>query len=317
VLFINVPIGAVSALLAIRLIAESRAEVGHRSFDLPGAATVTAGLTAAVYAIVQAESIGSTATRTLALSAAAAVLLGAFVAIERRATAPLVPFGIFRLRTVAGANVTMLFVGAAMFGLFYFLSLSMQQVLDYSALETGLAQLPVAGTLVLTAGLISPLVTRVGSKPVTLTGLVTFAIGLAWFSRMPADADFVADLLGPSLIVGVGLAATFVALTVSAVDGIADAESGLASGLINTTQQIGGALGLAVLTAVATGRTDSVSGEVGPATALNKGFQAGLLVAAAIVIVAVVLNAVVSRGSRPAPAHDHSQAAATAAPDQT
>jgi MFS family permease len=198
----------------------------------------------------------------------------------------------------------MLLVGASMFALFYFLSLSMQQVLGYSALETGLAQLPLAGTLVLAAGAIAPLVTRLGSKPVTLAGLVTFAIGLAWFSRMPADADFVADLLGPSLVVAVGLAATFVSLTVSAVDGIAENESGLASGLINTSQQIGGALGLAVLTAVASSRTESVAGEVAPPVALNEGFQAALLVAAGIVVAAVVLTAVFARGSRPAPSED-------------
>jgi EmrB/QacA subfamily drug resistance transporter len=301
VLFINVPIGIVAALLTFRLIRESRADVAQRSFDLPGAATVTTGLTAAVYGIVEAEKIGWTSIRTLAVFAAAAVLLGAFVVIERRAVAPLVPFRIFRLRTVSGANVTMLFAGAAMFGLFYFLSLSMQQVLGYSALEAGLAQLPLAGTLVLAAGAIAPLVTRLGSKPVTLAGLVTFAAGLVWFSRMPADADFVVDLLGPSLVVAVGLAATFVALTVASVDGITDSESGLASGLINTSQQIGGALGLAVLTAVATGRTESVAGEVAPAVALNEGFQAGLLVAAGLVVVAVVLNAVFARGTQPAP----------------
>jgi Major Facilitator Superfamily len=313
VLFINVPIGIAAALLSFRLIAESRAEVKRRSFDLPGAATVTAGLTAAVYGIVEAEQAGWTSTRTLAVFAAAAVLLGAFVAIERRAFAPLVPFRIFRLRTVAGANLTMLLVGAAMFGLFYFLSLSMQQVLGWSALETGLAQLPLAGTLVLAAGGVSPLVTRFGSKPVTLAGLVLFAGGLAWFSRMPADADFVADLLGPSLVVAVGLAATFVSLTVSAVDGIAENESGLASGLINTSQQIGGALGLAVLTAVATGRTENVTGEVGPAVALNEGFQAALLVAAGIVVAAVVLTAVFARGSRPNPTDGRRTAEETAA----
>jgi EmrB/QacA subfamily drug resistance transporter len=310
VLFINVPIGIVAALLSFRLIAESRADVEKRSFDLPGAATVTTGLTAAVYAIVEAEKVGWTSTRTIAIFAAAAVLLGAFVVIERRAVAPLVPFRIFRLRTVAGANVTMFLVGASMFGLFYFLSLSMQQVLGYSALEAGLAQLPLAGTLVVAAGIVAPLVTRLGSKPVTLAGLVIFAAGLAWFSRMPADADFVADLLGPSLVVAVGLAATFVALTVSAVEGIKEAESGLASGLINTSQQIGGALGLAVLSAVATARTDSLAGDVGAATALNEGFQAGLLVAAAIVVVAVVLTAVIARGSRPMPSLGRPETAA-------
>jgi MFS family permease len=301
VLFINVPIGVAAAPLSFRLIGESRAEVEQRSFDLPGAATVTAGLTAAVYAIVEAEQVGWTSTRTLGVFAAAAVLLGAFVWIERRAVAPLVPFAIFRLRTVAGANLTMLLVGAAMFGLFYFLSLSMQQVLGFSALETGLAQLPLAATLVLAAGAIAPIVTRMGSKPVTLAGLVAFAAGLVWFSRMHAEAEFVADLLGPSLVVGVGLAATFVSLTVSAVEGITDAESGLASGLINTSQQIGGVLGLAVLTAVATGRTASVAGDLGPAIALNEGFQLALLVAAGLVAVAVILTALVAHGSRPNP----------------
>jgi EmrB/QacA subfamily drug resistance transporter len=304
VLFINVPIGIAAALLSFRLIAESRAEVAKRSFDLPGAATVTGGLTAAVYGIVEAESNGWSSTTTLGVFAAAALLLGAFVVIERRAVAPLVPFSIFRLRTVAGANLTMLLVGASMFALFYFLSLSMQQVLGYTALETGLAQLPLAGTLVLAAGAIAPLVTRLGSKPVTLAGLVLFAIGLAWFSRMPADADFLADLLGPSLVVAVGLAATFVSLTVSAVDGIADNESGLASGLINTSQQIGGALGLAVLTAVATSRTESAASELAPAVALNEGYQTALLVAAGIVIAAVALTAAFAHGSRPAPAED-------------
>jgi EmrB/QacA subfamily drug resistance transporter len=313
VLFINVPIGIAAALLSFRLIRESRAEVEHRSFDLPGAATVTAGLTAAVYGIVEAEKVGWTSARTLATFAAAAVLLGAFVAIERRAAAPLVPFRIFRLRTVAGANLTMFFVGASMFGLFYFLSLSMQQVLAWSALETGLAQLPLAGTLVLAAGGVSPLVTRLGSKPVTLAGLVAFAAGLVWFSRMPADADFVTDLLGPSLVVGVGLAATFVSLTVSAVEGISESESGLASGLINTTQQIGGALGLAVLTAVATSRTENLAEEAGPAVALNEGFQAALLVAAGIVAVAVALTALVARGSRPTPTADQPATSGAAA----
>ncbi|MDO3702700.1 DHA2 family efflux MFS transporter permease subunit [Micromonospora sp. C28SCA-DRY-2] len=299
VLFINVPIGAATALLSLRLIPESRGHAGRDGFDLAGAATVTGGLTAAVYGIVEAESAGWAAPTTLGVFAAAAVLLGAFVIIERRATSPVLPFAIFRLRTVLGANVTMLFVGAAMFGLFYFLSLSMQQVLGYTPLQTGLAQLPVAGTLVVAAGLISPLVTRIGSKPVTLAGLAAFAAGLVWFSRMPADAGFVTDLLGPSLVVGVGLAATFVALTVSSVEGITDAESGLASGLINTTQQIGGALGLAALTAVAAGRTDSSLNGAVPAIALNEGFQAGLLVAAGIVAAAVALTAIVSRGSRP------------------
>ena len=169
--------------------------------------------------------------------------------------------------------------------------------------------------LVLAAGVVAPLVTRLGSKPVTLAGLVTFAAGLAWFSRMPADAAFVADLLGPSLVVAVGLAATFVALTVSAVEGIDESEAGLASGLINTSQQIGGALGLAVLTAVATSRTDGVAGDVTRTVALNEGFQAGLLVAAGFVVVAVVLTAVIAQGSRPSRGQEERGTAAAVAPE--
>jgi EmrB/QacA subfamily drug resistance transporter len=205
VLFINVPIGAVTALLAFRVIAESRAEGVARSFDLPGAITVTGGLSAAVYAIVGAEQVGWGGARTLAFFGLAALLLAAFVLVERRAVAPLVPFAVFRLRSVTSANVSMLIVGGVMFGMF-FLSLYMQQVLGYSPLETGLALLPLAGTLVVAAGAAAPLLTRYGVKPVLLAGLVLFAGGTAWFSRMPADGEFIADLLGPSLLVGLGRA---------------------------------------------------------------------------------------------------------------
>jgi EmrB/QacA subfamily drug resistance transporter len=233
VLFVNVPIAAGAAVLSFRFISESRAAVAVRSFDLPGAAAVTAGLSAAVYAIVGAESAGWGSTRTIGLFALAAVVLAGFVAIERRSKAPLVPFEIFRLRTVLGANVAMFVVGAAVFGLFFFLSIYMQAVLGYTALETGVAQLPLAGTIVLAAGAVSPLVTRLGSKPVLLAGLVLFAGGMGWFSLMPADGSFVADLLGPSLLVGLGLAASFIALTVTSVEGVDEHQYGLASGLIN------------------------------------------------------------------------------------
>jgi EmrB/QacA subfamily drug resistance transporter len=300
VLFINVPIGAVAAALSFRLISESRAPTAGRRFDLAGAATVTGGLSAAVYAIVGAESAGWGSTRTIAFFAVAAALLTGFVAIERRAAAPLVPFDIFRLRTVLGANVAMLVVGAAMFGLFFVLSIYMQQVLGYSALETGVAQLPLAGTIVLAAGVVSPLVTRFGSKPILLAGLVLFAGGMGWFAQMPADGSFVADLLGPSLLVGLGLAATFIALTVTAVEGVSAQQYGLASGLINTTQQIGGALGLAILAAVGNGRTSGLLDDgSNPVVALTEGFQAGLLVATGFAVAAIVLVAALAGGTPP------------------
>ena len=300
VLFVNVPIAAGAAALSFRFISESRAAVAVRSFDLPGAAAVTAGLSAAVYAIVGAESAGWGSPRTIGLFALAAALLAGFVAIERRSKAPLVPFEIFRLRTVLGANVAMFVVGAAMFGLFFFLSIYMQAVLGYTALESGVAQLPLAGTIVLAAGAVSPLVTRLGSKPVLLTGLVLFAGGMAWFSLMPADGSFVSDLLGPSLLVGLGLAASFIALTVTSIDGVDEQQYGLASGLINTTQQIGGALGLAVLAAVANGRTSGLL-EHGtePAGALTEGFQLAVLIGAGFVVTAIALAAVLAGGSKP------------------
>jgi EmrB/QacA subfamily drug resistance transporter len=300
VLFINVPIGAATAALAFRLISESRARTAGRRFDLAGAAAVTGGLSAAVYAIVEAESAGWGSTRTIAFFAAAASLLAVFVAIELRTAAPLVPFDIFRLRTVLGANVAMLIVGAAMFGLFFFLSIYMQQVLGYSALETGVAQLPLAGTIVLAAGVVSPLVTRLGSKPVLLAGLVLFAGGMGWFARMPAQGSFASDLLGPSLLVGLGLAATFIALTVTSVEGVSAHQYGLASGLINTTQQIGGALGLAILAAVANSRTSGLLDDGSePVVALTEGFQTGLLVATGFAVAAIALVAALAGGTPP------------------
>jgi EmrB/QacA subfamily drug resistance transporter len=298
VLFINVPIGVVTAALAFFLIKESRVEMAGRRFDLAGAAAVTGGLSLAVYAIVGAESAGWGSTRTIALFAGAFALLALFVVIERRTAAPLVPFSIFSLRTVRGANAAMLLVGGAMFGLFFFLSIYMQQVLGYSAVETGVAQLPLAGTVVVAAGAVSPLVTRLGSKPVLLTGLVLFTAGMAWFARMPADGSYVADLLGPSLLVGLGLAATFVPLTVTAIEGVSTQQYGLASGLINTSQQIGGALGLAILAAVANTRTSNLLTSGGdPTTALTEGFQTALLVGAGLSAVAIVLVAVFAGGT--------------------
>ena len=300
VLFVNVPIAAGAAGLSLRLIDESRAEAAGRSFDFAGAATVTGGLSAAVYAIVEAESAGWGSTRTIAFFAIAAALLAAFLAVERRTASPLIPFEIFRLRTVLGANVAMVIVAAAMFGLFFFLSIYLQVVLGYSALEAGVAQLPLAGTLVLAAAGVSPLVTRFGSKPVLLGGLVVLAAGMVGFAQVPADGSFVADLLGPSLLVAFGMAATFIALTVTSVDGVSAHQYGLASGLINTTQQIGGALGLAILAAVANSRTSSLLERGGdPIVALTEGFQSALLVAAGFVVAAIVLVAVLADGTEP------------------
>jgi EmrB/QacA subfamily drug resistance transporter len=294
VLFVNVPLALGAAVLAPRLFSETRI-AGSRKIDLAGAVAVTSGMALAVYALVEANGAGWGSAQTLGLLAAAGALLAAFVVIQARVAEPLMPLAIFRNPHVRAANVTMVAAGAAMLGLFFFLSLYLQQVLGYSALEAGVSQLPLAGTLVLAAGAAGPLAERLGVKPVLLTGLAVFAIGLAWFSRVSADGTFLADILGPSLLVGLGLAATFVSLTIESVSGVDGDRYGLASGLVNTSQQIGGALGLAILTAVA----DQVTGIAV--------FQHALLFAAGTAAAAFVAAAALTPGYRPAAV----QAAAT------
>jgi EmrB/QacA subfamily drug resistance transporter len=293
VLLVNVPVALGAAALAPRLLAESRVAAGDgRSLDLAGAALATSATVAAVYALVEANSAGWASAQTLGLLGGAAALLAAFVAVEARVAQPLVPLDVFRNRHVASANVTMVAAGAAMFGLFFFLSLYLQQVLGYSALKAGVSQLPLAGTLVVAAGVAGPLAERRGTRPVLLVGLALFAGGMAWFSRLPVDGAFLADVLGPSLLVGLGLALTFVALTIGSVAGVDDRRYGLASGLINTSQQIGGAIGLGVLTAMADqGARHSAAHGV---AAANDGFQLALLVAAGAAVLALAAAALLA-----------------------
>jgi EmrB/QacA subfamily drug resistance transporter len=299
VLLVNVPIALGAAAITPRLLAESRVADDGRSLDLAGAVLVTSALVAAVYALVEANGAGWTSAQTLGLLGAAAALLAAFVAVEARVAQPLVPLDVFKNRHVAAANVTMVAAGAAMFGLFFFLSLYLQQVLGYSALKAGVSQLPLAGTLVVAAGAAGPLAERHGTRPVLLSGLALFAGGMAWFSRLPVDGAFLADVLGPSLLVGLGLALTFVALTIGSVTGVDDRRYGLASGLINTSQQIGGAIGLAVLTAMADqGARHSAAHGV---AAANDGFQLALLVAAGAAVLALAAAALMAPRDGAAP----------------
>ena len=251
VLWVNVPIGIGAALLAPRLILESRADSATRTFDIPGALSVTAGLSILVYALVEAPDAGWGSGQTIGLLALAAGLLAAFVAIELRSKAPLMPFSIFRNRTLTGANVVGILTGASLFSMFFFISLYMQNVLGFSAIEAGLAYLPLAVSIIISAGIASQLVTKVGFKPILALGMLFVSAGLLWFSQISAGGSFVADVLGPSLLAAVGLGFAFVPQTIAAMSGVADREAGLASGLINTSQQIGGALGLAVLSSVA------------------------------------------------------------------
>jgi EmrB/QacA subfamily drug resistance transporter len=302
VMWVNVPVALVVLALTPGLIPESRSESQTRTFDLAGAVTVTAGLSLLVYAIVDAESAGWDSTQTIVLLAAAVGLLGVFTAIELRSQAPLVPFSIFRKRTLTGANVVGLMVGGSLFAMFFFITLYMQQVLGYSPIKAGLSYLPLSVAIILSAGVASQLVTKIGFKPVLAVGLALVTAGLVWFAQISVDGGFTADILGPSLLAAVGLGFAFVTTTIAAVSGIEDREQGLASGLINTSQQVGGALGLAILATVANSRTEDAIAEAGgnPAAlpgALVEGFQAAFLGAAVIAAIGLVLTFVLIRSS--------------------
>jgi EmrB/QacA subfamily drug resistance transporter len=292
VLLVNVPIGLLMTFLSPRLLVESRRESGTRYFDVAGAVTVTAGLAVFVYALVDANQAGWGSARTLGLLGASVALLATFVAIESRAGHPLMPFSIFRLRTLRGANVVGLLIGMSLFSMFFFISLYLQQVLHYSALKAGFAYLPLALFIIFSAGAASQLVTRIGFKPTLMTGLLFIAAGLLWFSRVSADGGYVSDVLFPSILAAIGLGFSFVPVTIAAVTGTTPAEAGLASGLINTSQQVGGALGLAILVAVANGRTDNViaSGVHDRAVSLTEGFQSAFLVGAGFAVLGAVLT---------------------------
>jgi EmrB/QacA subfamily drug resistance transporter len=301
VLFVNVPITAVAVLLSPRLLPESRNE-GERHFDIAGATTITAGLSLLVYALVDANNAGWASTQTLGLGAIALALIAAFVLIELRTKAPLVPFpGIFRLRTITGINITALFIAMSLFSMFFFVSLYMQQVLGYDALKAGLSYLPLAGGIIVSAGLASGLVTRFGFKPVLVSGLILTAAGLIWFAQVSPHGSYASDILGPSLLAAFGLGFAFVPMTIAAVAGVRQDEAGLASGLINTSQQVGGALGLAILATIANGKTDDVmaAAKGNPKelpVALTEGFQSALTVGAGFAIAGAILALVLISG---------------------
>jgi EmrB/QacA subfamily drug resistance transporter len=299
VLWVNVPVSLVAFALTPRLIAESRASGEAKAFDVAGAVTVTAALSILVYAVVDAEKSGWGSSKTLGLLALAALLLAAFIAIELRARKPLIPFSIFRIRTLTGANIVGLLVGASLFSMFYFISLYMQQVLGYSAIHAGLSYLPLALTIMASAGIASGLVTKVGYKPILAVGLLFIVAGLAWFSQISVGGGFTTDILGPSLLAAAGLGFSFVTTTIAAVSGVEEKEAGLASGLINTSQQIGGALGLAVLSSIATSRTTNFlgNGEGGLKEGLTHGFQAAFLGGAGIAFLGFILTLVLIKGS--------------------
>ena len=300
VLWVNVPIGIVVAILAPRLLVESRRESDLHHFDALGAITVTAGLSLLVFALVDTINEGWGSTQTLTLLAISLALIAAFVFIELRSRDPLMPFGIFRLRTLTGANIVGLLVGAALFAMFFFLSRYMQEVLGYSALKAGVSYLPLALAIIGSAGAASVLVTKMGFKKVLLAGLTLIAIALLWLGQVPTNGSYVSDLLGPMVVAAIGLGFAFVPVTIAAVSRVSEHESGLASGLINTSQQIGGALGLAVLGTIASSRTtDMIAAAQGaPAAvpeALTEGFQLAFTTGAGFAVIGIIATLLLVR----------------------
>src|SRR4051812_11307114 len=301
IFFVNTPIAIGAALLAPRLIDESSADARIRTFDAAGAVTVTAGLSLLVYAMVDATNAGWGSTKTITLLAVSVALLVAFVVIELRSRAPLVPFRVFRLPNITGANVSGLLIGASLFSMFFFVSLYMQQVLGYSPLKSGFSYLPLALTIIVSAGVASQLVSRFGFKPILVGGMVLVAIGLLLFSRVPVDGSFAADVLPASLVAAAGLGFSFVPVTIAAVSGVRDDDAGLASGLINTSQQVGGALGLAILSTISISRTDDLMVAAHGAKselphALTEGFSSAFTAGAGFAILGVVLALLMIKG---------------------
>jgi EmrB/QacA subfamily drug resistance transporter len=291
VFFVNVPVGLAALALAPGLL-ERDVRRAEGRLDVAGAALITAALVVLVFGLVEAPDAGWSSARTLALLAGAIALLAAFVLVESRASTPIVPLSTFRRRTTSAANAIAVLQGAIVFATFLLLSLYMQQVLDYSALEAGLAYLTTALVAIASAAGAQATISRAGVKPVLLVGLGAFVVAQVWFTALSPDGGYATDLLLGMVAMGVGVGASFVAVSVAAVAGSTDADAGLASGLVTTAQQIGGALGVAVLTAVAVARTqdDLAAGSPMP-TALTEGFAVAFLVAAAIALISLLLAA--------------------------
>jgi EmrB/QacA subfamily drug resistance transporter len=290
IFFVNVPVGVLTFLAATRLVPESKDEHVHKGYDLAGAVTVTGGLMALVYGLVNSASHGWSSTTTIVSFVAAAVLLTAFVAIEQRSAEPLVRLSIFRVRSLLTANLAMFLAFSGMFAMFFFNSLYIQRVLGFGPLKAGVSFLPFTAGVMLSAGLASGFAPRIGVRPVAAAGMVLTVIGMILFARMPVDGSYAVDVL-PGMIVGsLGMGAIFMPLTLVATTGLEDEDQGLASGLFNTSQQVGGALGLAILTTIATGHTHGSS-----AAAQVHGFHwafagAGVLVAGSLVVMLALLR---------------------------
>jgi EmrB/QacA subfamily drug resistance transporter len=295
IFFVNVPVGVLVLALTRPIVPESRADLGHRRFDVPGAVSVTSGLALLVYAISKAPDVGWATGRTIGLLVLSAAILAAFVAWELRVTAPLMPFSIFRNRSLTAANVVGLMLGAVIYANFFILTLYVQQILGWSALRTGLTFLATAGTAVIWAGVAQVLVTKVGPRPVMTVGLVILALSVLGYTRLPVQGHYWPDLLPIYLTFSVGMVFGFVAVSIAAFIGVPQHLAGLASGLMNTSQQIGGAIGVAVASTIFTSKAKS--GHFTP-NAFTSGYHWAFVSLAAFALFGAAAAFVLLRGIR-------------------
>jgi EmrB/QacA subfamily drug resistance transporter len=297
IFWLNVPVGAIALLLIRRVVPETRSDTTRRRYDPLGAVTVTGALVLLAYAIAQAPRVGWGASRTIAELAIGVALLGAFLLIESRGEAPLMPLRIFRLRTLAGANAVGFLLGASFYAFIFIGTLYMQQVLGYSALQGGFAWATTGVASMLFAGISQMLVTKVSAKLVLAFGMTVLAAGVVWTAQAPVHGHYLADLFGPFLLgVGMGTAFTFIPIQIAALAGVAEREAGLASGLIYTSQELGGALGIAIASSIATGHTATLMrGGDTLRLALTGGFHSALWVCGAIAVLAIPVTFLLMR----------------------
>jgi EmrB/QacA subfamily drug resistance transporter len=312
ILFINIPVGVLGAMAAMRFIPQSsRTAAGERHFDVAGALSVTAGLVLLTFAIVRTDVNGWGSAATLLVAGAGLALLVLFVAIERRARRPLVPLRIFSSRTLTAANLVVFLLGSSVFAMWYFVSLYLQQVLGYSPIDAGLSFLPMTGAIIVASTFAGRLAERLGPGRVLAFGMSLIAIGMLLFTRISPTGSYVGDVLVPGVITTTGLGFAFVPVTIAAVAGVERSDAGLAGGLVNTSRQVGGSLGLAVLATLATQRTQDLAGAGGvDASALTGGFHRAFLVGACF----AALGAITAAGLLVRVRHPRQQAAQAPAP---
>jgi EmrB/QacA subfamily drug resistance transporter len=299
IFFVNVPVGVLVFALTPPFVPESRADLGERSYDVAGAVTVTSGLALLVYAISKAPDVGWGSTRTILLLVVSVTLIAAFAVIESRTRSPLMPFSIFRIRSVLAANIVGFLLGAVIFANFFVLTLYVQEVLHWSALKTGVTFLATAGTTVIWAGVAQSLTTKYGPRPVIVVGLIVLAGSMGWYTQIPVAGHYWPDLLPAYITFALGLAFAFVPVTIAALAQVAPRDAGLASGLINTNQQIGGAIGVAIATTIFVSRSkDLLKTGHTRAEALTSGYQWAFWALIALALVGALAAYVLLRGTK-------------------